>query len=152
MANSNKKEIETRLGKRTITLDKIITFPRGIIGYEEKREFTLLQLKEDAPFLLLQSTEDSQLGFLVCDPFSFFNDYQIKVGDAEQLLLQIERVDQVAVLCTVTIPLGKPEDISINLSGPILINHEAHIGLQVPQVETKYQSRIYLNKLNKLTD
>ena len=147
MASSNKKEIDTRLGKRSVELDKIINFPRGLIGYEEMHEFTLLQLKEDAPFLILQSTEEPMLGFLVGDPFSFYQKYQIKVGDAEQNLLQIERIDQVAVLCTVIIPMGKPEDMSINLSGPILINHEARIGLQVPQVDGNFPSKLFLNTL-----
>ena len=149
MAISTEKEIDTRLGKRIVAQDKIITFSRGLIGYEDKKDFTLLQIKENTPFLILQSTEEPSLGFLVGDPFVFCQEYQVKVGDAEQLLLKIDRIEQVAVLCMVIIPMDKPEDISMSLNGPILINHEARIGLQVPQSDNKYPTKLFLNSLNK---
>ena len=38
-----------------------------------------------------------------------------------------------AVLVTVSIPAGAPEQAALNLTGPIVINYEARVGLQVPQ-------------------
>ncbi len=52
--------------------------------------------------------------------------------------LKIENVKQLAILVTVTIPQSKPEDTTLNLQGPIVINTLARIGLQVPQVEAGY--------------
>jgi flagellar assembly factor FliW len=129
------REIDTRLGRQKVSLDKVITFPRGIIGFEDKREFTLLQLRPDAPFLVLQSMDDPALGLLVADPYSFVPDYRIRVSDAEQKLLQAGGGEQIAVLVTVSIPPGRPEETVLSLSGPILVNHEARIGLQVPQTD-----------------
>ena len=44
----NEKIIETRLGRQVVALDKIIHFPRGLMGYEDQHEFTLLQIKPEA--------------------------------------------------------------------------------------------------------
>lgn len=126
-------EIDTRLGKRTIETDKIINFPRGLAGFEGEHEFTLLPLRPDAPLLILQSTTKPEVGLLVADPYSFLSSYPIMLGDAEQKLLKLDKPDNSAVLVTVTIPPGKPEDAVLNLSGPIVINHQARLGIQIPQ-------------------
>lgn len=135
MAEHSEREIDTRLGRRVVRMDKVIHFPRGIIGFEDKKEFTLLQIRPDAPFLVLQSLDEPTLGLLVADPYGFVPDYKVRVSDAEQKLLNLDSREQVAVLVTVSIPPGRPEETVLSLSGPILINHEAHLGLQVPQTE-----------------
>jgi flagellar assembly factor FliW len=127
--------IETRLGRRDVSADKVILFPRGLIGFEGQREFTLLQIQENAPLLLLQSMETPTLGLLVADPYVFIPEYNLTVGDTEQELLRAKNVDDIAVLVTASIPPGKPEDAVLNLLGPILINHSLRLGLQAPQFE-----------------
>lgn len=125
--------------------DKIIVFPRGLIGYEDKCEFTLLQIREGAPLLVLQSMEDPGLGLLVADPFSFVPDYTLRIGDAEQRMLKAQSSSDLAVLVTASIPPGKPEETALNLLGPILINHQARLGLQVPQVESSNPARVFVH-------
>lgn len=134
--------VQTRLGEQTIDTAKIIRFPRGLVGYENCQKFTLLQLRPDSPFLVLQSMDNPELGLLVADPYSFVNDYAIRVGNAEQTLLRVTDISQVAVLVTVTIPRGKPERTAINLTGPILINHESRVGLQVPQADGLFPAQM----------
>lgn len=132
-SNEGLLDIDTRLGPRTIETDKILYFPRGLAGFEGLHEFTLLQIKPDAPMLILQSLDQPHIGLLVADPYTFLPDYRIDVSDAEQKLLRLKVVRDVAVLVTVSIPQGKPEDMTLNLTGPILINHKERLGLQVPQ-------------------
>jgi len=126
-------EIETRLGLQKISADKIIHFPKGIIGYEDEQNFTLLQVAEDSPFFMLQSTKTLELGLIVADPYMFVDDYSIKISDAEQGIIQVKNSQDLLVFVTVTIPYGKPDQTALNLSGPIFINHEKRIGLQIPQ-------------------
>ncbi len=71
----NERIIETRLGRQVIALDKVIHFPRGLMGFEDQHEFTLLQIKPGASFLVLQSMSDPRLGLLVADPYCFLEDY-----------------------------------------------------------------------------
>ncbi|AMK12146.1 MULTISPECIES: flagellar assembly protein FliW [Pseudodesulfovibrio] len=134
----------TRLGEREIRADSIIYFPRGLVGLEDKREFSLLPIREgDSPFLLLQCTTDPGLGLLVADPYSFLDDYDVKIENPERKVLKVENIRQLAVLVTVTIPQDKPEDTTLNLQGPIVINTEAKIGLQVPQTEAGYPTHFH---------
>ncbi len=144
MARPQEVEINTRLGRRRISTDKVIHFPRGLAGFENQHEFTLLQIRPDAPLLLLQSVREPAVGLLVADPYSFWPKYSITVGDAEQKLLRLKSIRQVAVLVTVSIPAGQPELTTLNLTGPILINHKMRIGLQVPQTEGAGPAKIYL--------
>ena len=137
-------EVQTRLGARVINTDKVIIFPRGLMGFEDKHRFTLLQLREGSPFLVLQSLEVPTLGLLVADPYSFIPDYRVRVGDAEQRLLGVADVSEVAVLVTVSIPDGHPEKTALNLVGPILINHPQRLGLQVPQSDFSFPPQLYL--------
>lgn len=134
------------MGQQTVSMDKVIYFPRGLIGFETYHEFTLLQLEEGSPFLMLQSLDNPRLGLLVADPYSFTEEYGVKVGDAERRILRLENIRQVAVLVSVTIPPGEPEKTALNLNGPILVNHEAKIGLQVPQIDSRYPSHLYLHE------
>lgn len=127
------REIETKLGMQQISEDNIIHFPKGIIGYEEEQNFTLLSLGENSPFCMLQSTKTPDLGFIVTDPYTFIDDYSVKMNEAEQACIQAESSKDIFVFVTITIPREKPDQTTLNLSGPIFINHEKRIAMQVPQ-------------------
>ena len=146
MARCEEVTVTTRLGRQTIDKVKVIAFPHGLIGFEERREFTLLQIREGSPFLLLQSLDDPELGLLVADPYAFLDSYPIKIGDAEQRLLRISSPREAAVLVTVAIPPGKPELTTLNLTGPILINHHLRVGLQAPQANPDFPAQVYLHR------
>lgn len=122
----------------TLPEERVLTFPRGLIGFMGHREFTLIQLREESPFLVLQSLDDPKLGLLVADPYSFMTDYEVVIGEADRRLLDIETREQALVLVTVTIPQGMPERTTLNLSGPIVINNVARVGLQIPQTDSRY--------------
>lgn len=138
MAKKDERVVETRLGRMSLPEDRVLTFPRGLIGFMGHREFTLIQLREESPFLVLQSLDDPKLGLLVTDPYSFMTEYEVVIGDADRRLLCIETREQATILVTVTIPQGMPERTTLNLSGPIVLNNEARIGLQIPQTDSRY--------------
>ena len=138
MAKKQERVIHSRIGKLSIPPERVLHFPWGIIGFEQEREFTLVQIRDDSPFVILQSMNDPRLGLMVADPYSFIQDYDVVVGEAERKLLQIDNIRQVLVLVTVTIPPGKPENTTLNLTGPVVVNLQARIGVQVPQTDVKY--------------
>ncbi|MEG6548924.1 flagellar assembly protein FliW [Desulfocurvibacter africanus] len=148
MAEVKELVIQTRLGPRTISAERIIDFPRGIIGFEDLHRFTLLQIKADSPFLILQSIDDPEQGLLVADPYSFMERYEIKVGDTEQKILQLQDRKDVAVLVTVTIPPGRPENTTLNLTGPVIINTVSKVGMQIPQTDAALPSHYLLSEKN----
>ena len=138
------KKIKSRLGSVIIKAEQVIQFPRGLIGFEGLHEFVLLQIRDDSPFLLLQSIEDERLGLIVADPYSFLSNYQIAVSKSEEKILNLQDRKDLTVLVTVSIPPGKPEKTTLNLTGPILINTRNKLGIQVPQLELKGPSRVEL--------
>lgn len=145
MAGRSKKiVIRTKLGEREIARDSIIYFPHGLIGLDDKREFVLLQVRENSPFLLLQCVTDPGLGLLVADPYPFLPDYNVKLEAPEKKILQVENIRQIAVLVTVTIPRDCPQETTLNLSGPIIMNTKARLGLQAPQMDAKHPTHFRL--------
>jgi len=137
--------IETRIGTQCISMDKVIEFPRGLLGFEDHHSFTLLQLRDASPFLVLQSMDAPNLGFLVADPYSFIDDYPVVINSADEETLQVEDPADVAVLVTVTIPHGRPENTALNLSGPILVNRKSRRGVQTPLMDKNVPTQLYLN-------
>jgi len=150
MAGRTKKfVIRTKLGEREIARDSIIYFPHGLIGLDDKREFVLIPVRENSPFLLLQCVSDPGLGLIVADPFPFLPDYDVKLEQAEKKILRVESLRQIAVLVTVTIPKSRPEDTTFNLSGPIILNTKARLGLQAPQLDAKHPTHYRLADAQK---
>jgi len=139
--------IESRLGRVEVDTNRILTFPHGVIGFEHLRKFILLQISDNSPFLVLQSLEDKGFGLMVADPFTFLTDFALQIGDAEQARLEAANSSELAVLVTVSIPPGKPNETALNLMGPIVINHVKRLGLQVPQPDSGGPQRVYVSTL-----
>ena len=87
MAKKDERIVETRLGTMTLPEERVLTFPRGLIGFMGHREFTLIQLREESPFLVLQSLDDPKLGLLVTDPYSFLTEYEVVKETATTLVV-----------------------------------------------------------------
>ncbi|WP_456324678.1 flagellar assembly protein FliW [Desulfonauticus submarinus] len=139
-------EVNSRLGKIIIDKSKIIYFPRGLIGFEEYHYFVLLQIKDKSPFLLLQSTENSRLGLIVADPFVFVPYFRFSLNKIEEKILRISGKDEISVLATVNIPAGKPENTTLNLSGPIIISNKSKRGLQLAVMEAGLPSHVVISE------
>lgn len=149
MESNETKLIESRLGPREVRLDKVLYFPKGIIGFEDLRAFTLLEIRSSAPLLVLQSMESPSLGLLVADPFAFVPNFNLRISDDEQQTLKAESAEDLAVLVTATIPPGKPEETALNLLGPIIINHRTRLGLQSPQPEGSQPAQFFVHMADK---
>lgn len=136
--------IHSRVGPLHVEQDRLILFPRGLVGFETLRDFALVRVREDSTFFLLQSCTDPNLGLMVADPYVYLPDYRIKISTAEQELLGLKNIHEAVVLVTVTIPPGKPEEAVLNLVGPLVINTRLRRGMQVPQNQLRHPPRMHL--------
>ncbi len=135
-------EIETlRFGKLSVQEDKVITFPRGILGFAKNKRYILFPHSEGSPFFWLQSVEDGELAFVVMNPQLVKADYTIDVD--ENVLTELEAVkeDTLEVVCIVTIPRNDPRRMTINLLGPIIINAQSRCAVQVICDKQSYSHR-----------
>jgi flagellar assembly factor FliW len=129
-----------RFGTLEVPDDKTIYMERPILGFEQLKTFCLVEIAELAPFLCLQSTEDSATSFLVVNPIVFYPRYRIEVNPKEIAELRIAKTESVETYVIVTVP-EDPQQISINLQGPILINTENNLAKQLVLVNSQYQVR-----------
>ena len=126
--------INTRVfGEVEITDDKIITFPGGIIGFPDMKQFTLLHDEEQgvsAGIRWLQSLEEPGFALPVMDPLVVKADYNPEIDD--ELLKGIGEVtaDNLLVLVTVKVPSDLTQ-MSVNLQGPIIINVDERKACQI---------------------
>lgn len=116
----------------------VITFNKGIPGFNDLKKFILLDLHEYEPFKLLQSLEDDEVSIIVTSPHEFFEDYEIKLNEETIKNLKIESPDQVSIVTTVTLNTD-PQKITTNLQGPIIINTYNNFGEQIILDDSKYK-------------
>ena len=118
-------------GELEVEEDKIITFNQGIPGFNELKEYIIINDEEaDSPFCWLQSIEEPELAFVLINPFIICPDYNPNLPDAEVEKLGEATPDQYSVLSIVKVP----EDVvqmSANLRAPIVINLNTRKGMQI---------------------
>ncbi|ETI89131.1 MAG: flagellar assembly factor FliW [Clostridium butyricum] len=117
---------------------EVITFNKGIPGFNELKKFILLDLQEYEPFKLLQSLENDEIALIVTSPYEFFKDYEIKLNDETISNLKIDSPEQVMILTTVTLN-SDVKKITTNLQGPIIINTSNNLGEQIILDNSKYE-------------
>jgi flagellar assembly factor FliW len=119
-----------RFGTLEVDPSKIIEFPRGLLGFEDCKRYTLLEPQnEDAKYFILQSLDDPAVAFHVADPSLFGFTYEIALSDEDAAEIQLTDPSQAAV----AVILSKPHDaarLSANLHAPLIINMTARRGLQ----------------------
>lgn len=122
----------TRFGELEIADSSIITFNKGIPGFEESKKYVLIPADEkgETPFFFLQSIDSEEVNFFLVDPFSFFKEYDIKLNDQMVEKLELESPTDALVLTTVTAK-GEIKDATTNLKAPLIINNNKQLGMQI---------------------
>lgn len=128
----------TRFGEIEYSADDIITFADGVIGFPNNTRFLLLNHKPNTPFRWLQSIEDSALAFLVAFPEVIAPGYAPEIENSIAQELELTEETPQMVLTTVTIPPGRPEEMTTNLLGPIIINGATMQAKQVILTDEAY--------------
>lgn len=130
----------SQFGEIELTDDRVLTFTKGIPGFEEMKKYVLLPADEssDSPFFFLQSIESAELSFFLVDPFSFFPEYDIKLEEQLVERLELEEPTDAIVLSTVSVT-GDMKDATTNLKAPIVINNRKKLGMQIVLDNKTYQ-------------
>lgn len=135
----NKMIYRTKLGEFDLKDNEIITFPQGVPGFENLRKFAVVSLEESAPLCWLVSLEDDAVSLPLIDPWIILEDYEVELSENELKLLKVEDPGDLVVWTVVTIPVGKPNESTVNLKAPIVINLRSGIGAQI--ILEKYELR-----------
>lgn len=117
--------------------EDIITFKKGLPGFEDFKKYILFKAEENELFNILHSIENEELGLIVMSPFELIKDYEFKLSDDKLNELKITSPEEVMVLNTVTLS-AKLENITTNLKAPIIINIKEKLGEQIILDNEKY--------------
>lgn len=132
--------IRTRpFGELDIDERQVIGFPHGIFGFEHHRSYALLDSSQP-PFYWLQSLDESEIAFVLINPYVFRPDYVLQVADEDIEELGYEADDDILVFAIVTIP-EEPKNMTANLQGPIIINRKNRLGRQSISLDGRWKTR-----------
>ncbi|WP_226037129.1 flagellar assembly protein FliW [Aquibacillus saliphilus] len=134
-------QIDTKyFGEINMNDQDVIKFPQGVPGFIDEKEFVLLPLEDNPVFQVLQSTVESELAFIVVNPFLFVTDYEFDIDDNTMELLDIQSEKDVQILSIVS--LRDPfETSTVNLQAPVVINQKEMIGKQYITNNKKYATK-----------
>ncbi|MFC5469701.1 flagellar assembly protein FliW [Cohnella suwonensis] len=134
------KLLTAKLGELEVREEDIYSFESGIPGFEQSRRFVLVTVKEHEPFAYLQSVDDSQLAFIMIDPFEFFSDYEFDLPVPELEELQIQSKEQIIIRSIVNVN-DDLEHATTNLVAPVVMNAVAKRGKQVILLRADYSTK-----------
>lgn len=123
---------------------KIITFDKGLIGFEDNKKFAIVydsDKEADSSVLWLQSIDNELLALPIMRPELVWEDYNPVIED-EFLNLLGEDISQaqLAIVVVLTVP-SDIKNMTCNLKAPIIINTDTMKGIQAIADNEEYLVR-----------
>jgi len=121
----------SRFGEMVVDQERVITLTSTLPGFPETRRFALRQHSSKSPFMWLQSLDNPELAFVVIEAKRLvpLYDPEIPLGALRELGDSADH--GLEMLLILAIPKGKPEAMTANLLGPLVINPATRLAKQV---------------------
>lgn len=134
-------KIETKFfGAREINEEDILTFNRGIPGFEERRRYIIMPYSDKSPFFVMQSVDQSNLAFILIGLEEVIPGYSFDISDDLASQIKLTAPEDAVVFAIVTIP-GDLAKSTVNLAAPVIINMKGKLGEQVIFNNSQYSLR-----------
>lgn len=141
-------EVKTKAnGIVNVDEKQLVTFPEGLLGFEKYTKFALIDSGYE-PFIWLQSTEESNLAFLMIDPFLICSDYEADIDDSALRNIGVDSAEDIIIMTLVTIPKNGSA-ITANFLGPVVINKKNRKCLQVILNDSRWTTKFDIVKALK---
>ena len=126
----------------TIEIDqsKTVNFDQGLFGFEDKTDYVIIGKQEEQPFEWLQSLHDPELAFVIIQPHFIRENYQLSVLPDDLQDVGADDTQDVITYVIVTIP-EDPDQMTVNLKGPLIVNQQTFQGKQVINQVDEYTVR-----------
>lgn len=138
-------------GEQIIDPSTVISFPKGIPGFEDQTRFKLFHQEGGNPLIFwLQSLDDESLIFSVAQPSTFNINYSFVLSDEEEAILEVENPSDIFILIILQKDESDQPTIKGSIRSPLIINPEKRIGLQkvFAQVEQSITLTDVSNEIN----
>lgn len=135
----------TRFGRLEVDGSRVIVFADGILGFPNLKKYVLLQTSADPVFFWLQSLENPDLAFVVCDPRAFVPDYVAPIKLEEVKTLELRDLND----CQVFVVVNKVDGfLTANLQGPIVVGATSLRARQLVLSDRRYGTRHRLMRVD----
>jgi len=124
-------------GNLEIPEEMVLTFKEGLPGFPQIHRFVILEREEIKPFQYLQALDDPPISLFLINPFLVDPSYEFRLSDADMEDVNSKTSAELAVYAVATIP-ADPNQATVNLMAPIVVNGKARCGKQVILHESKY--------------
>ncbi|MCR5602871.1 MAG: flagellar assembly protein FliW [Lachnospiraceae bacterium] len=142
--------IETKLfGEIAVDESKLISFPQGIIGFPELKDFLLIHDGDgNGNIKWMQSVQEPAFAMPVVDPLAVIPEYNPDIED--ELLKPLGGIteENMLVIVTITVP-REIEKMTVNLKAPIIINSESRKAAQLIIDSDRYQVKFPIYEILK---
>jgi flagellar assembly factor FliW len=133
-------QITTTLGAIPVDPAKVLTFPRGLPGFEECTRFFLVECEELSPIQLLVAVDTPDLLLPVLGTLEFDPTYQPALDPGLVRDLGAAGTAELALMAVVTIS-EEGRRVTANLRGPLVINPARQLGCQTILPDERYSLR-----------
>ncbi|EQF29136.1 fliW family protein [Clostridioides difficile CD160] len=114
-----------------------VTLKKGILGFEDLREYELLDIENNDVLKEFNSTEEDCIGFIVVSPFEIMNEYEIFLSQETIEKLDIKSPNDIMLFNIIT--LGRTfEESTVNMKAPIVINIRNNFAMQIILPDEEY--------------
>ncbi len=132
-------------GELEIPEDRIVEFNEGLPGFPQIHRFAVLEYENVKPFQYLQALGNPPIALLVIDPFLVDPGYAFQLSNSDMEEIQVTKSEDLTVYAVAAIP-DNPEEATVNLMAPIVINEKTRRGKQVILLDTNYSIKHRLLK------
>lgn len=136
----------TRFGTIEIPEDRVISFPKGLLGFSAYKRYCLLEPTDDAAFFWLQAIDEPTLAFVVTDPSGFVPEYSVPIRQDQMEDLGLSTLDDAQVFVIVN---KVDEALTGNLQGPLVVNTLDRSGEQLVLADKRWTTRHTLVSLQE---
>lgn len=119
-----------------LNMDKI-TFPEGLVGIPEWKNFSITQTMDMLPIALLNCRDAGNLSLIVANPAAWYPQYAFDVTDEDLAVVKAKGVDNLVTLAVINVD-SDPFNVTANLVSPILINPAEKLGVQIVLHKSPY--------------
>ncbi len=131
----------SRFGQVEVDEKRVISFPKGLLGFPQYEKYVLIQPADEGFFFWLQSVDAPELAFVVTDPSLFVQDYDVPIKAEQMQELGITNVEEAQVLVIVN---KRGTALTGNLQGPLVIHTTMCIGEQMVLSDRRFHTRVPL--------
>lgn len=126
-----KKMIKTRdFGEIAVNKDDTISFSTGMYGFENYNSYVILKDSADDDIMFLQSLDNTDLSFVLIDPYSILRSYEPNLNNEDLSELEVTNETELKFLVIAIIKENMSDSV-VNLKSPIAINPKTRTAKQV---------------------